>query len=363
MRKLLIIRSYYRIIREMWKIIGDVMEKTIGKKNEITPEKIFETCSAQIQTAVLVSSAEFEVYTHIKNGHNTAVEIAKAAQASPRGMEILLNSLVALNFLAKSNDTYELTPLAEKFLVKGNPAYLGDFVKAAGINQKELLHLNEAIKTGKSYSHIEQEEEGEEYFKKLVPGLFSSTYPSAKAAAEELGIGKTWINLDVLDVGAGSGVWGIAFAQPDAGTKVTALDFPNILEITRKFVDRFGLNERFSYISGDLQKIDFGREKYGLVILGAICHGLSAEANQRLFSRIHRSLKRGGRLLISSFIPDDERSSAVMPLLFATIMLISTTEGNTYTMKEYREWLQGTGFHSITTINVPAPSPLIIANK
>lgn len=338
------------------------MEKTIDEKNGVTPEKIFETYFAHMRTGVLVTSVDLELYTHIKNGHSTAVEIAKAAKASPRGMEILLNSLVALNFLTKSSDAYQLTPLAEKFLVKDNPAYLGDWVQTADMNQKDLMHLTEVVRTGKSFSHIEQEE-GEEYFKKLDPGIFPVTYPWAKAAAEALGIGKTWKNLDVLDVGAGSGAWSIPFAELDAGTKVTALDLPGILKITRKFVDRFGLNERFSYLPGDMQKIDFGREKYDLVILGQICHMLNAETNQRLFSRIHRSLKRGGRLLISSFIPDDERSSAVVPLLFAAMELIVTTEGNTYTMKEYREWLQGAGFSSIATIDAPGPSPLIIANK
>jgi len=52
-----------------------------------------------------------------------------------------------------------------------------------------------------------------------------------------------------------------------------------------------------------------------------------------------------------------------MPLLFATIMLITSNEGNTFTMKEYREWLQGAGFQSIATIDIPGPSPLIIASK
>ncbi len=338
------------------------MEKTIDERNEVTPEKIFETYFAQIQTAVLVTGAELEVYTHIKNGHSTAVEIAKAAQASPRGMEILLNSLVALNFLTKSSDTYQLVPLSEKFLVKDNPAYLGDFVQIADWHRKDLMHLTEAVRTGKSFSNLEQEE-GEEINKILVPRLFPATYRSAKVAAEALGIGKTWKNLDVLDVGAGSGVWGIAFAGLDAGTKVTALDLPGILEITRKFVDRFGLNDRISYLPGDLRKIDFGRERYDLVILGDICHNQGAETSRRLFSRIHRSLKRGGKLLIAEFIPDDERSSAVAPLLFAVIMLMATTEGNTFTMKEYREWLQGAGFQSIATIHTPGPSPLIIANK
>ncbi len=334
------------------------MEKTIDERNEMTPEKIFETYWAHMSTGVLVTSVDLEVYTHIKNGHSTAVEIAKAVQASQRGMEILLNSLVALNFLTKSSDVYQLTPLAEKFLVKDNPTYLGDFVQTADKNQKDFMHLTEVVRTGKSYINGE----GEAYNKKLVPGLFPATYPLAKVAAESLGIGKTWKNLDVLDVGAGSGAWSIAFAKLDAGTKVTALDWPGVLEITRTFVGRFGLNERFSYLPGDMQKIDFGHEKYDLVILGQICHMLGAETNRRLFSRAHRSLKRGGRLLISSFIPDDERSTAVVPLLFAAIELIVTKEGNTYTMKEYREWLQGAGFQSIATIDIPGPS-IVIANK
>ena len=50
-------------------------------------------------------------------------------------------------------------------------------------------------------------------------------------------------------------------------------------------------------------------------------------------ARVYRSLKRGGRLLILEFIPDDERSSAVVPHQFAALELIVTTEGNTFTMK------------------------------
>lgn len=112
-----------------------------------------------------------------------------------------------------------------------------------------------------------------------------------------------------------------------------------------------------------MQDVDLGREKYDLVILAQILTGFSPESNRKLFSRAHRALKSGGKLLISEFTPDDERKSAVVPLLFATIMLIVTPEGNTYTMKEYREWLQSAGFHSIATLDTPSPSPLIIANK
>src|SRR3990172_10943086 len=104
------------------------MEKMNIKGEELNPGKIFEMCFAFAPSRVLVAGVDLEVFTHIANGHHTATDIAKAASASPRGMEILLNSLVALNFLTKSKGTYDLTPLSETFLVKGNPAYYGDFV-------------------------------------------------------------------------------------------------------------------------------------------------------------------------------------------------------------------------------------------
>ena len=49
---------------------------------------------------------------------------------------------------------------------------------------------------------------------------------------------------------------------------------------------------------------------------------LTTLAYDLAMARVHRSLKRGGRLLISEFIPDEERSSAVVPLLFASLELI-----------------------------------------
>lgn len=62
-------------------------------------------------------------------------------------------------------------------------------------------------------------------------------------------------------------------------------------------------------------------------------------------------------------IPDDERCSKVFPLLFAVNMLVNTTEGNTFTMAEYNQWLENACFHDIKILKVPGPSPLIVASK
>lgn len=327
------------------------------ENEELNPGKIFETCFAFAPSRILLAGVELEVFTHIYNGHNTSKKIANISGADQRGMEILLNSLTALNFLTKFNGIYGLAPISEKFLVKGIPTYYGDFVHNVDILWEPWRDLTNSVKTGKPFTPLEREE-GEEFFKKLVSQIFPMSYPAAKVAAEKLGIKDSTI----LDVAAGSGVWGIAFAENDINTKIIAQDWPGVLEITKKFVNKFGLDDRFNYISGDLRKVDLGNN-YDLIILGHICHSEGAENTIKLISRCYSSLKNGGKLLIADMIPDDERCSAVFPLIFAVNMLVSTTDGNTFTMKEYDEWLKDAGFHDRKMLDVPGPSPLIIATK
>jgi ubiquinone/menaquinone biosynthesis C-methylase UbiE len=327
------------------------------KDEELNPGKIFDTCFAFAPSRILLAGVELEVFTHIFNGHNTSKEIANVASADPRGMEILLNSLASLNFLTKSKSTYGLTPISEKFLVKGIPTYYGEFVPNVDMQWEQWRELTNVVKTGKSFAQIEGKE-GEAFFQKLVSQIFPMSYPGAKVAAEKLGMKNT----NILDIAAGSGAWGIAFAENDINTKVTALDWPGVLNVTKKFVNKFGLDDRFNYISGDLRKVDLGRD-YDLIILGHICHSEGAENTVKLISKCFNSLKNGGKLLIADMIPDDERCSAVFPLLFAVNMLISTTEGDTFTMKEYKDWLENAGFNDVKILDVPGPSPLIIATK
>ncbi len=331
------------------------MTKT--KDEGLSPGKIFETCFAFAPSRILLTGVELEVFTHIANGHNTSKEIANVANADQRGMEMLLNSLTSLNFLTKSKSKYTLTPMSEKFLVKGVPLYYGDFVPNLDMLWEPWRHLTNIVRTGKPFEPIERED-GEEFFQKLVSQIFPMSYLGAKVAAEKL-----WLqHINILDIAAGSGAWGIAFAECDPNTKITALDWPGVLNVTKRFVNKFGLDNRFNYISGDLRQVDFGNG-YDLIILGHICHSEGAENTIKLISKCFNSLEDGGTLLIADMIPDDERCSAVFPLLFAVNMLIGTTEGDTFTMKEYKEWLEIAGFHDIKTLDVPGPSPLIIATK
>ena len=71
--------------------------------DELNPGKIFETTFAFTTTRVLLSAVYIGLFTHIARGHRTVADIAKKADASERGVEIILNGLTSLDFLTKSS--------------------------------------------------------------------------------------------------------------------------------------------------------------------------------------------------------------------------------------------------------------------
>ena len=169
--------------------------------------------------------------------------------------------------------------------------------------------------------------------------------------------------LRVLDVACGSGVWGIAIAELDPRAQVTAQDYPVILNETRKFVERHGLTERYEYLPGDLKAVEFGKEKYDVAILGHILHIEGDRSSRQLFRRLYRALRSGGRVAIAEMVPNDKRTGPPFPIFFALNMLLNTAVGDTYTLSEYKDWLQKAGFSKVRTFDIGSHSPLIVATK
>src|SRR5262249_7175928 len=155
--------------------------------------------------------------------------------------------------------------------------------------------------------------------------------------------------------------WSIPFARAIRKSQITALDYPEVTAVTREYADRFEGSDRFDYLEGSFFDVDWGRDHYDLAILVHIVHSEPPDRAQWLLKRAYDALNSGGMLLIAEMVPNDQRSGPALPVLFGLNMLLATPAGDVYTMAQYRTWLKEAGFKRITTIAVPAPSPLILA--
>ncbi|HEX3470344.1 MAG TPA: methyltransferase, partial [Silvibacterium sp.] len=224
------------------------------------------------------------------------------------------------------------------------------------------LSLNEIVKTGKPLTAVNQEEAGGAFFEQLVLDIFPMSYPAAKTLAASLNLNNGVGAVSVLDLAAGSGVWGIALAQSSPQVKVTAVDWPEVLPLTKKTTARFGVDDRFNFVGGDLLSADFG-SGHQIATLGHILHSEGKARSRALLAKTFEALASGGTIAIAEFLVNKERTGPLNGLIFAVNMLVNTDEGGTWSFEEIGEWLADAGFVNARTLDSPGPSPLILATK
>lgn len=340
-------------------------EKLLESKPDIAanPQRIVDLWFGHAPSMVLATAVQLDVFGALTEGAQTAADIAKATSASVRGMTMLLDGLVSLGLLEKQANRYDLTPEAETYLVKSSDNYLGGFFEIFQKGIMDWLKLPEAVKTGQPVRSFEGQKKSEEFFPPLIRALHVANMGPAHNLVRKLGIGTRWRGLKVLDVAAGSGVWGIAVAQEDPSTTVAALDFPKILNITREYAAKAGVADRFSYLETSLRNASFEENAYDLIILGNIAHAEGQDVMRDFLKRVQPALRQGGKLAIVDMIPNEERTGPPFPVLFALQMLLHTSQGGTFTQNEYSRWLQEAGFKKVEAVDIRFHSPGIIAAK
>ena len=329
----------------------------------VTPERIMQFTWSFVPPLVLEAAIHHRVFDVLDSGPKTVRETAEATGASERGLRTIMNVLVGLDFLAKvDGDRYALTPESEAFLVSGKPGFQGGILRHGS---KQLipkwLQLNEVVATGKPMAAVNQEGSGTEFFQKFVTDIFPMSYPGAKVLAEHLAL-NSGAKTRVLDLAAGSGVWGIALAQSSPDVTVTAVDWADVLPATRATVARFGLTDRYHFVGGDLLDADFGQGQ-NVALLGHILHSEGEARSRTLLRKTFDALAPGGTIAIGEFLVNEDRTGPVGSLFFAANMLVNTDQGDTYSFNEISSWLTEAGFTNPRLLDAPGPSPLVLATK
>jgi ubiquinone/menaquinone biosynthesis C-methylase UbiE len=331
--------------------------------NEVTPDRIMQFSWGYAPTLIIQAALQHHIFDLLDESPKTVDELAKATAASKRGLTSILNALVGLQFLANSNGRYSLTPESATFLVSTKPGYHGAFFTHT-LDQilPRWLQLNEVVRSGKPAMAANDQKEGADFFAHFVEALFPMGYPAARALGEHLGLAKTTGPVKVLDLAAGSGVWGIALAEQSPNVRIWAVDWPMVLETTKRVAARHGMSDRLTAIAGDLLDAKFGSD-YTVAILGHIIHSEGEKRSRQLLRKTFDALAPGGTIAIAEFVPNDDRTGPPNALIFAVNMLVNTQEGDTFTFAEMSHWLRETGFVDPRQLEAPGPSPLILATK
>ena len=332
----------------------------------LTPERIMQFAWGYAIPLAIEAAVRLRVFDAIDAAGGTVRlgQLAEKTAAAPRGVRMLCDMLSAVQLLEKrGNDAYALSPESAAFLVSTKPSFQGGIFKHISAQLlPKWMQLTDVVRNGKPTTAVTAEDEGAAFFERFVEDIFPMSYRPAQVLGEHLQLSRSTRQVKVLDLAAGSGVWGIALAQQSPGVRVTAVDWPRVIPVTRRVASRFGMAERFSYVEGDIRTADLGRG-YDVAALGHILHSEGPERSRQLIRRAFDALAPGGTIAIAEFLADPGRAGPPVAMIFAVNMLVNTEAGDVFTFEEISQWLRDAGFTDPRTLDSPGPSPLILATK
>src|SRR4029434_543984 len=163
------------------------------------------------------------------------------------------------------------------------------------------LRLTDIVRDGQPAVAVNQETEGTEFFGQLVETIIPMSYAGAQKLAHHMKVEKAKDEMRVIDLAAGSGIWGIAVAQKSPRVRVTAVDWAGMIPTTKRITQKFGVGDRLNYIEGDILEANFGNG-YDVATLGHILHSEGEDRSRQLLAKTFRALKSGGTIAIAEWL-------------------------------------------------------------
>ena len=308
-----------------------------------TPALLFDTFNAFQRTQALKTAIELELFTAIGEGNTTAKTIAERCGGTERTIRILCDFLTIAGFLTKQGNEYSLTLDSATFLDKRSPAYMGtvsQFILSPYIKDN-FDRLTETVRKGGCVSDSALEPDHPmwvEFARAMAPMMFMPSQLMAQLVDPTKDK-----KLRVLDLAAGHGLYGIAFAKQNPQIEVTAVDWPNVLEVAKENAQAAGVADRYQTNPGSAFDVDYGTG-YDLVLLTNFLHHFDKATCETLLRKVHASLADGGRAVALEFVPNDDRITPPQAASFAMQMLGGTPAGDAYTFAELEQMFQNAGF-------------------
>ena len=319
----------------------------------------------------LLSAVELGVFTALSGKSLTARELQHELGLHPRGVADLLDTLVALDMLARDGDgeaaRYRNTEETAHFLDRNSSTYIGGFLEMANSRLYRFWgDLTEALKTGKPqnemkhggagmFEELYSDPERLEQFMRAMAGISLANF---ETFAEKFDFApyKT-----MCDVGGATGQLSIFVARRHPHMKCTTCDLPAVVPIAQKTIEAHGLSDRITAASVDIFSEPL--PKADVITMGMILHDWNLEKKMQLIQAAYDALPSGGAFAVIENLIDDERRKNTFGLMMSLNMLIEFGDAFDFTGRDFDGWCRKIGFRRTEVIPLRGPASAAVAYK
>jgi len=313
---------------------------------------IWDIWEAQFRLPVASVADETGVFRALSDAALTTDELARGLALDPHGLGILLAGLASSDLIEKREGRWRALPAARTWLHPDAEGYWGGFIKS--MRERTVLHeqLLVAVRTGRRPSDTgagapewERGDMSAESAQRIAAFMHAHSQAPAMGAAVQAVFARV---AHLMDVGCGSGVYGIEIARAPPALKVTLLDLAAMAEEAGRSVERAGLGARVAPHACNMfeEAWPTGPDAH---FFSNVFHDWSVETNRLLAAKSFAALPSGGRIFLNEILMDDDGTGPWHAAAFSLLMLLGTL-GKQYSLPELREILESVGFVDVEAI-------------
>ncbi|HYO68491.1 MAG TPA: class I SAM-dependent methyltransferase, partial [Archangium sp.] len=241
------------------------------------------------RTWVLVTAGRLGLLEQLATGAKDEAALREATGAGERGLRTMLDVLGHLGLTRTEGTTSTFTEEAWQVLDgKALPYLLRSFSVSAQY-WEALERLEETVRHERFILDLKDAEVSRRFYadnSNQITAVFASHFQLSRRAAATLAQVRPLAGASVLDIGTGSGVWGVAFARTEPTAHVTYFDQEVVLQQARRNVEQLKALGQARFWPGNLFTQDFGEAAYDFIILPQVLNVLRPEDLPGIFRRV-----------------------------------------------------------------------------
>lgn len=326
----------------------------------LTAEDILALGRSYQGGAVLAAAADLDLFSALSAAPLAAAELARTLECDLRALTILLDALVALRLIEKSDSHYALPAGLNAFLTPDGAQSILAMAQHQGHCLRNWAQLGRVVKTGRPAECMPGVRGNAGAQEAFIGAMHNISAPNADQVIRAV---QPLQFQHLLDIGGASGTWTIAFLRACPSAQATLFDLPHVIPMARRRLVAAGLGQRVQLVAGDFAT-DALPPGVDLAWVSAIVHQNSRAQNRALFTKVFTALAPGGRIAIRDILMEEDRTRPLAGALFAVNMLVATEGGGTFTFAELREDLAAAGFAEVVLARQDeAMNAIVVASK
>jgi hypothetical protein len=292
-------------------------------------QRILDIVIAPMYSKICITAIEMDIFSLLAKAQ-TAGALAEKQGWHALNTELFLDAVASLEFVKKEAGVYSNTALANKYLVRGKPDFIGKYLvelyrsrRSEGVDLEKMVRSGPANETPITMDNVSFTDMAD-MMRKMQLGGRSLEVVDMLRSLPEYGNAKK-----MLDLGCGAGIIGIAAIQAHPTMHGILYDVPDMGDAVKESIRMQKAEARVQFMGGNYLTDNLGSDYDIMLAIGTLNFAKSSLVP--LMEKVHASLNEGGVMIC---VGDGVHKDGTSPKDVLAGWLVSGLQGADYRMHQ-----------------------------